>query len=132
VPVATIYRQPSGNYAFLDQEAENGTNAYRLKIIAKRSKAYTNIVTINRGIKNLVVYPNPVKNRLSISFKGNSTNYKLQLINISGQVIYQEKIKNVTSLQYHLDRTSTMKPGIYLLKLISDAGDITIQKLLFE
>jgi hypothetical protein len=81
---------------------------------------------------DLTVYPNPVKNKLNLSFNGPSTNYKIQLINVSGQVIYQQDLKNITSGQYSIDRTSTMKPGIYLLKLINTAGNITVEKLIFE
>lgn len=131
-PIARLYVKPSGNYEFVDRHPGNGTNSYRIKIIAKTSKAYTNVTAINSSIANMIVYPNPVKNKLNISFKGYSTNYQLKLFNISGQVIYQEELKKVNTGIHTIERTKSMKPGIYLLKLISDNGDVTTQKLLLE
>ncbi len=131
-PIAKLYVQPSGSYSFIDDNAAEGINSYRVKILGKTSKAYTNQATINGGIRHMVAYPNPVSNRLTISVKGTSEKYKLQLINISGYIVYQEEIKNVIMGQHIVNRTSSIKAGIYLLKLIDEHGVIHTQKILFK
>ena len=123
--------QPSGNYIFVDDNPGEGINSYRVKVIGRRSLAYSNISTLNQGIKNLQIYPNPVKNKLNISFGGSVGNYKLQIVNISGQVMYQEELKRITG-QFILSRKNNMKPGFYLVKLINIDGSVTVQKILFE
>lgn len=132
IPIGKLTVQPTGAYLFIDKQPGNGINDYRLKIIGKTSKGYSNLVHMNWIARNLSVYPNPVKNKFNIVFNGMPGNYKLQLINISGQVIYQEELKNVTAGQHLLNRSANTKPGIYLLKLINNEGDIITHKLIFK
>jgi hypothetical protein len=132
LPIGKLNSQSPGNYIFIDKEPASGANIYRLKITGKKTKAYTNTVNLLWRNNNLTVYPNPVKNKLNLSFNGPSANYKIQLVNISGQIIYQQELKNITSGLYSINRTNSIKPGIYLMKLINATGNVTIEKLIFE
>jgi hypothetical protein len=133
IEIGKLKLQSSGNYVFTDKMPFNGENIYRLKIVSNTAISYTNSVRLQGENSKLVIYPNPVKNQLNISFaETNNTNYKLQLFNDAGHIVYQEQLKNVSIRSYSFNRTSTIKPGIYLLKLVSTTGNVIIKKIVFE
>jgi hypothetical protein len=133
IEIGKLKPQSSGNYVFTDKMPLNGENIYRLKIISGAAVNYTNSVRLQGENSKLVIYPNPVKNQLNISFaEASNTNYKLQLFNDAGHIVYQEELKNIGIRLYSFDRTTTIKPGIYLLKLISTTGNVIIRKIVFE
>jgi hypothetical protein len=55
------------------------------------------------------------------------------LINSAGQVIYSELWNTKERKQYTYKRTSDVKAGMYLLKIVNKAdGTTTVHKLVFE
>ncbi|MCX6304256.1 MAG: T9SS type A sorting domain-containing protein [Bacteroidetes bacterium] len=71
-----------------------------------------------KGLQSTVgIYPNPVSNELTLTIKGNERQLALTLSNANGQVVYSEKLVNITSdYQKKLD-VSRFARGIYFLKL---------------
>ena len=134
VTIATIEKQASGEYLFIDKDAPAGTNSYRLRMLEGNGNKYSNMVHLKWTPTGITVFPNPVKNQVNIIFEGNNTDiYELQLINTSGQVLLQNQLKGFINRQYQLHRTSGMKPGIYFLKVINTTTNATtIHKLLFD
>ena len=133
LPIGKLPIQSSGNYFFNDEKPGNGENAYRLKIPVNGTYSYTNIIKLTDNHKNLVAYPNPAINNLHVSFEeSKAADYKIQLVNVSGQVIYQEELRNATSRIYSFNRTSAIKPGMYLLKIYTATGNVSTQKIIFK
>jgi len=64
------------------------------------------------------IYPNPASEQITIDlYSLKQENYKLQLMNVSGQVIYAETINlNSTTVKTQID-LSTYPQGIYLIQL---------------
>jgi len=131
--IGKVAIQTSGSYSFTDKDPSGGISLYRLKVISNQTTVYSNIVKISSATGHVLAYPNPVRNKISLSFKGTMpANYKLQLINAAGQLVHQEELKNVIGGLHTINRTGAMQPGIYLLKMISSSGYTTTQKLVLE
>ncbi|MFZ4723891.1 MAG: M6 family metalloprotease domain-containing protein [Paludibacter sp.] len=69
---------------------------------------------INQSIANSTfkVYPNPVKNELIIESANNEETASVEIINLTGQVVFKSELSKTTLVQ-----TSSLPIGIYLVKL---------------
>lgn len=69
------------------------------------------------------IYPNPMKNNSTLDFSFNyNTNISIELYNMNGQLIneiYNNNIKSDVKYSVNID-ASTLKSGIYFVKLITD------------
>lgn len=71
------------------------------------------------AVENLMVYPNPSTGILNV--KADSKFNKVQLVNLTGQVVYESSVMaNETVIN-----TTSMTKGLYLLNIISDKGIVT-------
>lgn len=132
--IGSVTAQSARNYFFNDNNPFAGTNQYRLQIVYVNKVEYSNIVILKSGINEITVYPNPVKNLLQVSIHAmKPTSYRVDLLNASGQVLYRNEIRNVTSSTLTYPRDTKWYPGLYLLRVTDSATGISeIRKLLFE
>ena len=66
------------------------------------------------------IYPNPVRNELTLSIMGKEQSLALTITNANGRLVYSEKLVNITAdYSKKLDMSGFSK-GIYLLKLSSN------------
>ena len=86
----------------------------KLKISEKKISRQENL-----NVNKLVAYPNPVSGILTIesSIKEKAT-YTIDLINVSGQVILNQRIEAING-KFDIDM-SDVTPGPYLLKIITN------------
>ncbi len=79
--------------------------------------------------KNTVeIYPNPVQDKLYILSRMNSYgSVRMNLHNLKGDIILQNKILLKEGVQYIVDIPTSLNSGIYVLSMIDDKG-----KVLFE
>jgi len=89
------------------------TNSKILYKNAKEWSRFANIIEMTTGLqnefnKNIIIYPNPVKNELNIEFDGVT---KFSIINLMGQVIYSSNLINSAVVQ-----TTNLPSGVYLIK----------------
>ena len=120
-------------YSILDQNPAKGTNLYRLKSVDLDNKfeySATRRVNFDKNY-TFSIYPNPAQNKLQVSFD-NSTgaDLKVQVLNVNGQVVLNKQ-KTATGQLFELDVT-TLRPGMYFLKIITTDGTINIQKFVKE
>ncbi len=88
--------------------------------------SFTGQNTPDRVVAN--IYPNPTSGQLNIDFT-NSGSYLLEIANIQGQSIYQEKI-NTSKTTVDL---STKNAGVYILKITNtNSGFSYFQKLILK
>ncbi len=63
-------------------------------------------------LKNLIVYPNPIEDKLFVEMPGNESQLQLEVIDIFGTRIYQSTLEEKIKID-----TRTFVPGIYLIRL---------------
>lgn len=123
-------------YSFTDKQAFPGKNYYRLKQVWLDGKSgYSPVITITTSSTNSVnAYPVPVKDRLSVDYKGNAgETLSIALFNASGIPVYFSKTTMQTTQQTILiSRNSSMKTGQYFLKITSTGNKIYMEKIIFE
>jgi len=117
------------SYMFDDLRMNNGRNYYRLKVVdTDGSFKYGNVVVITPQNANLVdikIFPNPVKNVLTISHPIASATAFVKIMNASGAVISTYKVaENATQLS--LDASAFVK-GMYFIQFVND-GKITTRQ----
>ncbi|MBL0337122.1 MAG: T9SS type A sorting domain-containing protein [Chitinophagaceae bacterium] len=114
----------NGVYNITDPSLSNGVNYYRLRIEKGNGDyVYSAVVALSlRSGLSVTVYPNPVKDEVTIQQIGNIHNTTIQLVDIRGHLIQQIQL---TGPVYKLNM-SKLSSGIYFLK----TGDGSIFKLI--
>lgn len=109
-----------GNYEFYDDSPEE-INFYRLKQInVDGSFTYSNIVKVElSNIFTLVVYPNPVKDQLTIEMPEAYRKGTLRVINTTGEVVFTSTLNN--TYRKTID-VSNMPSGTYIIEVRSVTG----------
>ena len=103
------------NYSYTDQQPLQGTNFYRLKMIDKDGKfTYSKVVAIKMDSKNIIlqIFPNPATNILHIQVNGINENAILQIVDVTGRKIKQEKISLKGNTSFSVEITNLPK-GTY-------------------
>lgn len=114
------------NYNFTDINPINGANYYRLKQIdLDGSYSFSNTIHLdNRSTADMIVYPNPNNGSFSIKVYNASNEYKLELTNILGNVIYTRD----GTADVEITTVTDLKSGVYIVRLFS-GGEIITKKL---
>ncbi len=86
----------------------------------------------NRGfsIEQTNIYPNPVKANSVLNISSGDNIKTAEIYDISGQLKFRKKI-NSTQCQIFLQKANACQPGIYVVKVETDAGIIT-EKLIIK
>lgn len=90
-------------------------------------------VGINNNIfRNIIIYPNPVKNIFKLSFNSNkSENLSVKVISIDGKIMYSENIKNFTGNYNNNIDVNNFSKGIYIINISNDKSNIN-KKLIVQ
>ncbi|MEO6718872.1 MAG: T9SS type A sorting domain-containing protein [Ferruginibacter sp.] len=119
------------HYTFKDIHPSKGNNYYRLRSFDKDNtfKLSDTRRIRNEGIADISVYPNPVKDRFTVSINADkATTGQLSITDISGKTVYTRSLKLAqgnTILPVGLNNVSA---GAYILKIqLND--DLIIQKI---
>lgn len=112
------------HYRFVDSNDKNGIYYYRLKQIDLDGHfSYSDVKTVKiNGKSNLLVFPNPAKEYISIS---TSTVNSYRVMDGYGKVV--ATIQNVDS-QYKFD-ISNLNSGLYYLQSITNGDTVSFIKL---
>lgn len=133
-PIAEMAVRIDGSYVFNDNSFYPGFNQYRLKIVYVNKVGYSNVVELTTEQDEIAVYPNPVKSFYKVSLHSqNTTDYRIELVSVSGQIQFRTEVKNSSSSTLTYNRDSHLVTGIYLLRITNERTGITeIRKLVFE
>ena len=120
-------------YNFKDENAANGINYYKLKIVDKDGKiSYSNIIVVKfgKGKNDIQIYPNPVADILYINFAANHIGKQatVRLLDIRGRLILNksEKISNtITSVNM-----TNLQASTYVVQIIVDNEIINSTKVI--
>ena len=105
----------ANNYSFIDNSAQSGVIYYRLKMVDVDGRfTYSNTIKLDVEKGTLVqIFPNPVKDVLTVSVNSNLVNKYAVLMNMQGTRL---QIVNINSQTFTLD-LSNYSSGVYLLKV---------------
>jgi hypothetical protein len=121
----------SYQYEYLPDQAVNGKMYFRVKQVDGAGKAtYSAVRFIDASQQpkpnKVTTYPNPVaKGKVSMQFgKLLNGNYKVELISLTGQVVYQQfhRMNNTNSIYFDIPGTPA---GIYYLRASNTQGNET-------
>jgi hypothetical protein len=79
------------------------------------------IKTIYNEESQVLAFPNPFSSEVTLNLKNFSTNTVIEVSNLSGQVLYREKVENITSGKIG----SELPKGIYILGITDGNKHIT-------
>lgn len=122
----------TNNYTFRDQHPSNGTNYYRLKMIDADGKfIYSKVVAVRMDSKgSLQIFPNPATNILFIQVRGVNEKATVQISDVSGRKLKEEKIILTGNTSFTVD-VKDLPKGIYYL-LLSTSSKIERVKFMKE
>ena len=84
-----------------------------------------------RGPDHVTVYPNPASDIIHILAQTNSADTQLSIVNLSGQVLWNETVNNTDGyLDIQVD-LSDFRKGLYLLR-INTEEEISVHKILLQ
>ena len=82
-------------------------------------------------MSSLNVYPNPTNGKFTVSINNpEAANMTLELVNISGQVVYRNEVKGAYSYNEDIDASSFAK-GVYYLK-VNDGNAVKVEKVVVQ
>lgn len=102
-------------YYIYDHNINTGKNWYRLKIIGVDGAIFfSEIKTFETSYHDeLIVYPNPAREKIFIKIPGSRSISDLAIVNISGSVVKWVNIKRQTTVAIDI---LNLLPGIYFIK----------------
>ena len=120
--------QAANDYSYNDNLNNitcNNAMYYRLKQIdIDGNYKYSSVVAVScSGKKIITISPNPASSTLS--FKADNVN-EISMVNMTGQVVYKQNAGNGT---LHTINVSKLPPGIYMLSLIYQDGERSMEKV---
>ena len=122
-------------YNFTDTSLHQGPVLYRIKAVMPNGSAqYSNRIKLQRDEYITSVFPNPVHTDFVVAINGKTNcNYRIELHNATGQLVYTRELQKVTSLQQRFERPKAAHSGMYLLKITNTTtGATSNHKLLFK
>lgn len=129
-----LYNNGVANYNWTDENITSDVIYYRIKSVEKTGISnFSQVVIVNtekksESIKGFIA---PSANSLQLQFTGQKKgNYKINLLNDGGQLIYSNSILISDSfVSQNLDLKKTISKGIYLLEIIKPDNSKNILKL---
>lgn len=119
--VGSVASTGAGNYSLVDKNPSD-QNLYRLKQVdVNDSITYSKIVSVDfshRGdqAKTINVYPNPARDRLTLSIDAKAQAYKIQITNGWG-LILQQTTSRESEWQTNVSR---FMPGTYYIQVLNE------------
>lgn len=85
-----------------------------------------NKTTYSNESLNLVTYPNPVSNRLTVKFSNNLKQqvHKLEIVNIIGKRLREQQILDKNTSEINFNDLEDLPQGIYLIIAKDEYGKI--------
>ena len=119
-------------YSFMDKDAVEGTNYYRLKQVdLDGAFEYFSVVTakIETGNTVLHVLPNPVKDVARIRLEGTvSVDAQFNLVSTTGQLVKSVQVTNVGGIQEI--NMMDVQSGVYFLQVVDGGETKVFQKVI--
>lgn len=120
-------------YAFADNTPAQGSNYYRLKMVAKNGNfTYSNIVIVNFNLAVIEIYPNPATNVVYLKNNMNFTNNEpidVVLVDPLGQRLFSTSVMTAGLTNIPVKFPIAVANGVYFLKAVNSTGQKQSWKL---
>ena len=108
-------------YSIIDYNAKQGVNYYKLSQtdLDGKTTSYPELRVVNllENKTSLVIYPNPVKDKVSINYMSSSSDIELSVVSNDGRTIFKSK-GNIKLLESQLNSKIISIPnGLYIISL---------------
>lgn len=142
--IGTLKAAGSGSvsveYSFTDEQPDNGTNIYRLKMVDTRGGSkISEHKLVNGNMQNLEsagfrAYPNPARAGTAIQMSVPEPGaYHVRLVSLQGSVVHTAKLDNNHGGGLRLDIPQGLRNGMYLIDAVaSDGNQHHQQKILIQ
>jgi hypothetical protein len=120
-----------GKHTYIDAQPFASNNYYRLAIINNDgSVQYSNIILLKNDAKRLVyVYPNPVKDLLTVSITATSAaRYNCSVYDVSGRLLVSGVHDLALGMQTITVPFSKIIAGVYVIKIADAEGNVIARK----
>jgi len=109
-------------YHFADPQPLSVLTYYRLKQLDHNGGyMYSPVRTVAAGVHHTFVYPNPVTDGVLYLNLNEAGKGSIEVMNASGVKVLEQRLNPSHSLD-----VSTLRPGMYILRLISETGESNI------
>jgi len=88
----------------------------------------TSIANESNRMGKVLIYPNPVSEFLTVELDQNITDYKIEIVNINGQIVYSVISKGLNREEIDVREYNS---GIYLIRIFG-GSDVISQQLVIE
>lgn len=107
------------NYQYTDRSSLNGITYYRLKMVDADGRfTYSKIIAISAPVNNaFTIFPNPVKDKLSIRLAGTGSPTEILITDAKGTVIKQLQLRPGTAEA--IVSTAVLPAGVYSISFQS-------------
>jgi trimeric autotransporter adhesin len=131
--IATVAAQNilAASYNSVDAQPFAGANYYRIKSTGKNGEVkYTAIVKVNtdsKGKNEMVIYPNPVKNKIvTLQLTGvDADDYQVSIVNNNGQQVFTQKMGAIAGNKtITLALPQTITAGMYRLVVKGNSNQL--------
>ena len=103
-----------------------GPQAYSMIITGITGNTSFSTTGIRNDELNMVIYPVPAKNEINVSFNiAETNNVQVRLVNLSGQVLYQDTRPAFAGIYQHQINLSDYAAGIYFIVLKAGSKSYT-------
>jgi hypothetical protein len=94
------------------------------KYIVFIDSIYSALTSISNKVhqNNILIYPNPVAELLTIELDSNGANSKIEIVSINGQINYSEMSNRQNIVKINV---SNYRPGLYLVRIVDDENVMT-------
>lgn len=122
------------NYSASDVKPLQGTNYYRLKQIDKDGKTnYSSIVSIKNISSDawavIAVYPNPVKDKLTVQLNTNDVNdVEVAIFNSLGKQVIRNKYIVLAGQTQTVTDVASLPMGFYTVRVTNNRNDVPLFK----
>ena len=110
-----------GNYLIQVEDANGCTvsNTYNVELTFVSVEDESFVTDMN-------IYPNPVKENLTINFVSNkSENIQIRMMNMNGQLVYEQQLNHFTGEFVKVLDMASFAQGMYILQFVSDKDAFT-------
>jgi hypothetical protein len=76
------------------------------------------------GKKNLILYPNPADNSLTLQLETRSKSMEIIVYDLMGKLVLEKSLHETNTLD-----VSSLNPGMYILRLVDDGEILQTEKL---
>ena len=124
------------DYRYIDEAPVRGIVYYRLKQVdqdgrGKLSKVISIRSELRPAMQLMALYPNPAKSTIGVLISSPITAMvSVQIADIAGRVILQQRVRLKGGPNNLSIPVSQLSAGTYLLKAISESGEVSVAKFI--